>query len=76
MNCTSCKGLIPPERLEAVPDATMCVKCQSQKGDVPKKKGVMVYYHKTGGEIQVVSDSQLQKMKELPGEIDERVSRL
>jgi hypothetical protein len=36
----------------------------------------MVFDHKTGGRIEVVSEKLHQEMKELPNSIEERVSRL
>ncbi len=76
MNCTRCKQPIAPERLVAVPDTTMCVPCLRASGDVKLKKGRMAYDHKTGGALEVVSEEQLNRMKEAQDSVEERVSRL
>ncbi len=76
MNCAKCHQPIPPERLAAVPDATLCVSCLRAGGDVPQKRGRMVFDHKTGGQLEVLSPEQFETMKALPGNIEERVSRL
>lgn len=34
--CRKCRDDIPPARLAAVPNATLCVSCLTQKGDVPR----------------------------------------
>jgi len=76
MNCSRCKNPIPQERLDVVPDATMCVSCLKKAGDVPTKKGRLVFDHKTGGQLEVLSPKQFEAMQDLPNAIDERVSRL
>lgn len=76
MNCTKCNQPIAPERLEAVPDATMCVDCLKLTGDVQARRGYMRYDHKTAGELEVVSPDQLQRIRELPGAVQDRFSRL
>lgn len=76
MNCNRCKQPIPSERLSAVPDAVMCVPCLRASGDVKLKKGRLVFDHKTGGALEVVSEEQLNRMKETQDGIEERVSRL
>lgn len=74
--CLGCGQPIPPERLEAIPDAVKCVPCLKKSGDVALKRGRMVYDHKTAGALEVCSGEQLQRMRELPNNIEERVSRL
>jgi hypothetical protein len=54
----------------------MCVSCLKATGDVPAKKGRLVFDHKTGGQLEVLSPQQFKTMQELPGNIEERVSRL
>jgi hypothetical protein len=76
MNCKRCGLPIPPERLEAVPDAVMCVKCLTAAGDVPQKKGRLVFDHKTGGQLEVLTPRQFEASQESQEAIDERVSRL
>lgn len=53
MNCEGCRQPIPEARLQAVPEATHCVRCQAQK-DV-RVKARVVYDHKTAGEIEVLT---------------------
>jgi hypothetical protein len=56
MNCRICAGIIEPERLEILPATVACSACANKhKMGVPRK-GVMVYGHKTGAEIQIMSD--------------------
>jgi Prokaryotic dksA/traR C4-type zinc finger len=76
MNCVHCNKPIPQERLDAIPDATTCVSCLKATGDVPRKKGRLVFDHKTGGQIEVLSPNQFETMRDLPNVISERVSRL
>lgn len=76
MLCKKCSQPIPAERMEAIPDAVLCVPCLRQAGDVPIKRGRMVYDHKTAGAIEIVTPEQHQRMRELPDNIEERVSRL
>jgi hypothetical protein len=76
MTCTKCNQPIALERLEAVPDATMCVVCLKLTGDVQTRRGYARYDHKTAGELEVVSQEQFQRIRELPGAIQDRVSRL
>jgi len=38
--CEECGQPIPKKRLEAVPDATLCVDCLELRGDVPRYLGV------------------------------------
>ena len=33
-NCESCDTLIPPERLEVIPDARTCVNCSTTKATI------------------------------------------
>lgn len=54
----------------------MCVSCLKRAGDVPQKRGRLVFDHKTGGQLEVLSPQQFEKMQELPNSIEERVSRL
>jgi RNA polymerase-binding transcription factor DksA len=72
MNCASCHQPIPQERLEALPGTTRCVKCS----DTRKVKGALIFEHKTGGSLQVVSEEQQQRMRAAEDSIEGRVSRL
>ena len=57
MNCALCTIFIEAERLELLPDTKVC-SCCARNGASQKSKprGVMVYGHKTGGYIQVISE--------------------
>lgn len=57
MNCALCTISIEAERLELLPDTKVC-SCCARNGASQKSKprGVMVYGHKTGGYIQVISE--------------------
>lgn len=72
--CQACGTAIPWERLQAVPGACHCVKCQGRR-DVPVV-GRMVYGHKTGGELEILSPQAATKMRDAEAAIAERVSRL
>jgi hypothetical protein len=62
--CTSCYADIEEERLEALPDTTVC-SCCAQKGigQKPTAKGVMVFGHKTAGAIQILSQETFKEWK-------------
>lgn len=53
MNCEICQQPIPTARLQAVPETTRCVKCQSSQDT--RVKGRVVYDHKTAGAVEVLS---------------------
>ena len=49
MNCHECGTIIPPARLEAMPDTDYCVKCADKHTE--PVVGRMIYNHKTAGEV-------------------------
>jgi hypothetical protein len=57
MNCATCTLPIEDERLEVLPTTLVCISC-AQLGAQQKSrpKGVMVFGHKTGGYIQIISE--------------------
>lgn len=65
MNCEFCDKPVPPERLEANPSATACVKCLLKNGDVPMKKGRMRFDCKTNGEIDIMDEKTLEEINHL-----------
>lgn len=65
MNCNRCDKPIPPERLEAMPNAVMCVPCLVATGDVPMPKGRMVFSHKTAGEIEILPAEAYDRLNDL-----------
>jgi hypothetical protein len=52
--CYKCQTVIPPIRLEALPDTETCVKCS----DEPVRVGFMDWYHKTAPELVIVSGKE------------------
>ena len=56
MNCVKCLQPIPPERLEALPETTVCVGCS----DVKKVKGLLVFNHKTAPVLVMLPDDEEQ----------------
>lgn len=59
MNCDKCGNIIPDERLEILPHTTTCVKCSVE----PKKIGIMVYPHKTGGYCEVINPANKEDLR-------------
>lgn len=49
MNCHDCGNLIPPARMEAMPNTDYCVKCADKHTE--PVVGRMIYNHKTAGEV-------------------------
>lgn len=45
--CDCCELPISEQRLQAVPDATLCAICLTIQGDVPMTRGYMSWEHKT-----------------------------
>lgn len=56
-NCRTCNNLIERERLEILPNTVMCASCAHTHNFVKPRKGIMVFSHKTGGELEVMSES-------------------
>ena len=65
MNCVRCGNPLSPERMEALPGAVTCVPCVKASGDVPTRMGYMVFDHKTAGNINIVSQKQLDNINRL-----------
>ena len=63
MNCVTCSFPIESERLEALPDTLVCISCARKGSHQSKIKGVMVFGHKTGGYIQVISEDSHREWK-------------
>jgi hypothetical protein len=64
MNCVTCTLPIEQERLEILPETRVC-SCCAQQGASQKSrpKGVMVFGHKTGGYIQIISEESHKEWK-------------
>jgi len=59
MNCVACNHPIDPERLEALPRTTTCVRCSTEK----RSYAFMEYGHKTAGYIQVVKGDDREGLR-------------
>jgi len=62
-NCRLCSNAIEPERLNVLPNTVMCSVCANKHNVVKPRKGIMVYGHKTGAEIQIMSASFYEETK-------------
>jgi hypothetical protein len=63
MNCASCYNLIEQERLVLIPHTQVCSNCARLYNVGKKKKGHMIFGHKTGAEIQVLSHDCFESQK-------------
>lgn len=59
--CVRCKGIIPNERLEVLPDTHTCVQCSG----VQKYVGAMVFDHKTAGRLEFVRPENKEAVQTL-----------
>jgi len=63
-NCRLCTNPIELERLEILPNTVACASCANKhKMGVPRK-GVMIFGHKTGSEIQIMSDKLFKETRQ------------
>jgi RNA polymerase-binding transcription factor DksA len=63
MNCRTCENEIETERLEVLPYTVQCSKCAHKYNLIQPRKGIMVFTHKTGGELQTMSADFYSKNK-------------
>jgi hypothetical protein len=63
MICASCLEPVELERLRIIPTTQVCSKCANQYNIGKKKKGHMIYGHKTGAEIQIMSAGCFESQK-------------
>ena len=63
MICCNCNDIIEQERLDIVPNTRVCSLCARQYVNVPRPKGIMVWGHKTAGEIQIVSQENFSEYR-------------
>lgn len=61
INCIKCSKEVESERVKLL-DSVVCASC-AKKNPVPKKKGILVYPHKTGGFIQVVEPDTYEQFR-------------
>jgi len=64
-NCKYCNQPIPEGRVEALPNIQTCLPCKQEHEGEQRIMGHMVYNHKTGGEIQVVTPQQFDDLQRL-----------
>jgi hypothetical protein len=65
MTCANCSSFIEPERIEILPNTHVCSSCAKQYIKLKPKKGIMIYGHKTAGEMQVVSVENFRDYRRL-----------
>jgi hypothetical protein len=63
MNCRTCNNNIEQERLEVLPNTVFCSLCAHKHNVVKPRLGRMVYSHKTGAEIQIMSPQSFSETK-------------
>ena len=70
--CTSCGAEVEEERIELL-DSMVCSACaKCGIAQPPIEKGVMVYDHKTGGQLQILSESGYELHKQAFGRIGQQ----
>lgn len=63
MNCRVCQNNIELERLEVLPSTVFCSSCAHKHNVVKPRFGRMIYSHKTGAEIQIMSSQSFKETK-------------
>jgi hypothetical protein len=63
MNCRICTNPIEQERLEILPNTVACASCANKHNLGVPRKGRMVFSHKTGSEIQIMSQQSFKETK-------------
>lgn len=63
MICRLCSGVIEQERLEILPTTVACSTCANKHKLGTPRLGRMVYSHKTGAEIQIMSQQSFKNTK-------------
>jgi hypothetical protein len=70
--CTNCGSKVESERIELL-DSYVCAACaQSGIAQPPVEKGIMVYDHKTGGQLHIVSEAGYELHKESFGRVGQQ----
>ena len=62
-NCRTCNGQIESERLEVLPNTVFFSACAHKHNVVKPRMGRMVFSHKTGGELQIMSPKSFTETK-------------
>lgn len=63
MICKVCNKQIEQERLNILPNTVFCAPCAQKHSKVAPRKGVMTFDNKTGGTLQIMSESSFQSNK-------------
>ena len=63
MICRTCNNEIEQERLDVLPNTVQCSSCAHKYNFIQPRKGIMVFSHKTGGELQTMSADFYSKNK-------------
>jgi hypothetical protein len=63
MNCRTCENKIESERLEVLPNTLFCSSCAHKHNIVKPRLGRMVFDHKTGGTLQIMSPQSFKETK-------------
>jgi hypothetical protein len=63
MNCRTCCNPIETERLMILPNTVVCASCAQTHNFVKPRLGRMVFGHKTGAEIQIMSQQSFKETK-------------
>jgi len=63
--CANCDSLVEDERLQMLPLTRVCASCARQYVKLKPRKGIMIYGHKTAGEMQVVSVENFRDYRRL-----------
>ena len=59
MQCITCNIIIPPLRRRAVPHATTCVRCSTERAHI----GFMDWHHKTAPELVMIPVEQKENIR-------------
>ncbi len=65
MHCNNCYCDIENERLAIIPNTKVCASCAKQYIKLKPMKGIMIYGHKTAGEMQIVSQENFNDYRRL-----------
>lgn len=58
-NCSRCNSIIHEERLKVLPQTHLCTGC-ARRMPVARKKGAMIWAHKTAPTIQIMDNDVYQ----------------
>jgi RNA polymerase-binding transcription factor DksA len=64
MICRICNNFIEPERLEILPNTVACAGCANKHNLGTPRLGRMVFDHKTGGTLQIMSQETFNNTRQ------------